>query len=284
MKKSPLLLVLAIAYIIQIPIRVHAQDKTPLALEKIFTQLDIAYYTHYLPDESSFYAGASGTLNTIYTETPQTIWWHWDAGPTIKKESGAKKRVYDTYNILKDRTMHNDPVSTHFVVGPRTILQMLPLYTDIVTQARLSNDTGIIDHLQAHSLGGIQIETTGVYYDTHPPLASQTTTLIILTATLMEHYHIPFSHITAHLEHGVGWGKTDPGINYLKQTRIKLLKYLIKNNKWDVIGNPTTWNFYTDIKNPNNDGTITQQLDQSSTDIQKALTTKEKAILKNQKL
>lgn len=237
--------------------------------------LNTNYLVKYLPKESFTYG------KDIYAVNPTSIWWHWDAGSTPKSANNINKRVLSTYDILKSRGDKGEHVSTHFTVGLNTVLQMLPLGKDSVTQARLTNDLEVDDVLKSLSLGGIQIETTGMYYDTRPPLASQTNTLIKLTAVLMKQYNIPFSKVFGHLEVAPGLGKTDPGIKYLKQTRIKLLKYLISRKQMENIGSPDSWNFYTQVLK---DGVVTNVLDQSSSDILNALTKSERQKISDLKL
>jgi|GEM_PF-6740067 len=202
-----------------------------------------AYINHkvlYLPSESAFYD------RKLYQVKPDYICWHWDGGFTPKKED--KSRVYMTYNALLGRTNNGDPVATHFTVGPNSVLQMLSISESYIIQGRLTEDRGISDILKAKSLRGIQIETTGSYFDINPPMPSQDQTLIILTTALMKQFKIPFSKITGHLERSPEVNKQDPGILYLKKMRIKLLKYLIGNNLWKLINNPSCWNFYKEVK------------------------------------
>ena len=227
----------------------------------------IKYLIKYLPELSYQYN------KKVYATVPTSIWWHWDAGETPLKIKDGSKRVQTTYNILKQRTNAGEPVSTNFSIGPNVILQMLPLSKTRITQGRLTNDLRIEDISKSKSLGGIQIETTGTLYDKNPPLTSQTETLIRLTAVLMKQYDIPFSKIYGHLEKSPDISKIDPGINYLKKTRVQLLKYLIKENQKENINKIENWNFYTEtLKN----GNIMNVLDQSSLEIYNSLSEKEK--------
>lgn len=241
-----------------------------ITFKKELNNFGIQYFVNYLPIESMQYN------EKIYQVIPTSIWWHWDAGLTPIQTKNAKQRVYNTYNILKIRTKNGESVSTHFSVGPNTILQMLPLAKNMITQGRLTNDLKTKDISKTPSLGGIQIETTGTEYDKKSPLPSQTTTLIKLTSTLMRQYHIPFSSIFGHLEKSTDLGKIDPGIKYLKQTRVQLLKYLIDSNQLENIGDSKSWNFYTQVIN---NGVIINILDQSNVEIISQLSENEKKII-----
>jgi hypothetical protein len=242
-----------------------------ITFKKEFSATSVNYIVKYLPSASFSYD------KKIYSVEPTSIWWHWDdAGKTPTQEKNITQRVLSTYNALLYRTNHNEPVATHFVVGPDTILQMLPLGTNTITQGRLTNDLNIEDITKAPSLGGIQIETTGNDYDHNPPIASQTNTLISLTAVLMKQYNIPFSNILGHLERAPTIDRVDPGINYLKQTRIQLLKYLIAHKQLGNIGTPSSWNFYTQVEKG---GIITNVLDQSQVEIFSQLTKNEQTII-----
>lgn len=223
----------------------------------------VNYSINYLPIGGYTYSGKP------YKVEPTSIWWHWDAGVNIYNVWGALERVSVTYKILNNRIAHNDPASTHFTVGPNTILQMLPIYENSIIQARLTNDQGVEDVTKAESYGVIQIETTGRYYDTNPPLESQTNTLIMLTRELMRKYNIPFSQIYGHFEKSPRIHKIDPGPKYMNETRIKLLKYLIKNKDWDLIGDPKSWNFYTEKLDAS--GKVVKVLSQSKDEIMEAL-------------
>ncbi|MDE2030731.1 MAG: N-acetylmuramoyl-L-alanine amidase [Patescibacteria group bacterium] len=252
---------------------INEGDITPseqITFQKEMTTFGVNYIVKYLSDKSILYD------KKVYNVTPTSIWWHWDAGSTPNTDKNIPSRVLSTYAILKSRTDANDPVATHFSVGPNTVLQMLPLGNSVIAQGRLTNDTKIEDVTKTPSLGGIQIETTGTDYDNKPPLVSQTNTLIELTAVLMHQYHIPFSNIYGHLERSAGIDKTDPGINYLKQTRIKLLEYLIDHKQFENIGSSTSWNFYTQTLK---DGKVVNVLDQSSAEILQALTEGEREIV-----
>ena len=166
-----------------------------ITFKKELSTLGINYIIKYLPNTDFLYN------NKVYLVEPTSIWWHWDdAGKTPTQEKNITQRVLKTYSGLIYRTTHGEPVATHFVVGPNTVLQMLPLGVNTITQGRLTNDLKIEDITKTPSLGGIQVETTGVNYDSNPPIASQTNTLILLTAVLMKQYNIPFSNILGHLE------------------------------------------------------------------------------------
>ncbi|HAE36509.1 MAG: hypothetical protein UR85_C0007G0021 [Candidatus Nomurabacteria bacterium GW2011_GWF2_35_66] len=263
---------------------INAQINTPIIKEGAISQKDritfkkemyilgINYLTKYLPNKSFLYN------KKVYSVKPISIWWHWDAGSNPKNISEGIKRVNTTYNILKNRTENGQRVATNFTVGPNVILQMLPLSKTMITQGRLTGDLKIEDIHESTSLGGIQIETTGTQYDTKPPLASQTKTLIKLTAVLMKQYNIKFSKVYGHLEKSPYVQKIDPGITYLKQTRMQLLKYLINNNQLENIDNPNNWNFYTEVLI---DGNIVNVIDQSAVDIYNSLTKEEQKIISN---
>lgn len=223
----------------------------------------VKYYINYLPINGYTYN------NTTYKVKPTSIWWHWDAGSNVKNSSDAYTRVQTTFNILTSRIANNDRVSSHFSVGPNAILQMMPFYDDGIIQARLTNDRNVEDIAKAESYGAIQIETTGKFYDTNPPLPSQTNTLIILTRELMRKYNIAFSQIFGHFEKSPYIDKIDPGPKYMNETRIKLLKYLIDKRDWDLIGDPSTWNFYTEKLDQNNK--VIEVLGQSSDEIMQAI-------------
>lgn len=243
------------------------QNKDYISFNKEINSLGIKYITKYLPENSYQYN------KKVYTLIPNSIWWHWDAGSNPSKINDGSKRVLSTYDILKQRTDKGEPVSTNFSIGPNVVLQMLPLSKTNITQGRLSNDLKIEDITKSQSLGGIQIETTGTLYDKTPPLTSQTETLIKMTSILMKQYNIPFSKIYGHLEKSANISKIDPGIIYLKKTRIQLLKYLIKNKQIENIDKVENWNFYTEKLV---DGNIVNVLDQSSSEIYNSLTKKEK--------
>ncbi len=231
---------------------------------------NIVYKIKYLPETSHLYAGK------IFRVIPESICWHWDGGETPKTEDPQKglKRAIETWDTLVQRTKHKDPVATHFSVGPHSVLQMLPLSDKYIVQGRLSGDHNIQDVHKAESLGGIQIETTGVGFDEKLPMQAQTSTLIELTVQLMRKYDIPFTKICGHLERSpLSNKKIDPGEKYLKATRVLLLKALIKNKDWQLIGEPKEWFFY---KETFEDNVIKKEITQTPQEIWNALTIAEK--------
>jgi len=253
---------------------IYAQNVEQKSNDITFTNemvnLGINYQTKYLPKSSSQYG------NKSYQVRPVSIWWHWDAGATPYSSKNISQRLISTYNILKQRTEAGDPVSVHFCVGPNAILQMLPMEATTITQGRLTNDSNIQNVTKSLSLGGIQIETTGTYYNKNPPLNTQSTTLIKLTALLMKQYNIPFANIYGHLEKSPYISKIDPGIKYLNKTRIQLLKYLIANKQIENIGPVKSWNFY---KQEINNKILINKLDQSSSEIFQSLTKEEQTVV-----
>lgn len=229
----------------------------------------LTLFTKILPEECVTYDGK------LYQVRPNSIWWHWDGGPTPQEED--HDRVFTTYNGLTGRTREGDPVGTHFSVGPGEVLQMLPLGEKLIIQGRLTDDRGIQDVRRAESFGGIQIETTGAYYDETPPPASQTESLVKLTITLMRQYGLRFNKILGHLERSPRVGKPDPGLGYLRETRILLLKQLIGRGDFDLVGPPESWRFYRLAKGVN--GEIVRVETQSLSEILNSLSPQEKETL-----
>mgnify|MGYP001827343240 CR=1 FL=1 len=208
-----------------------------LHFKPLLAESGIEFAYKELPQAAAAYDG------DWYRVVPDTIWWHWDGGPTPTEKQ--KNRVYGTYNALAGRTRRGDPVATHFSAGPGKVLQMLPLGPKRVVQGRLTDDRGIDEVLEAWSLGGIQLETTGRYYGRkESPTEIQTETLLALTLLLMRQYRIPFGQIIGHIERSPVVRKPDPGLRYLKSTRIRLLKALIKEREFELAGPPQSWDFY----------------------------------------
>lgn len=220
-------------------------------VEALLAQAGFEYTAKFLPDESAAYDGQ------LYQVIPKSIWWHWDGGPT--PSAGEKDRVYATYYGLAGRTKRGDPVSTHFCVGPGKVLQMLPISPTHVIQARLTDDSGIEEVLDAVSFGGLQIETTGNRYIKTPPPDAQTEGLLTLTILLMKEYNIPFRQIVGHLERSPRVRKADPGIGYLTKKRILLLRRLLAAEEFDLIGPPQSWRFYKLVEKKKGIGRVTTQ-------------------------
>lgn len=243
-------------------------DSDRITLEGALASKEVEYLVRYLPSECAEYGGK------LYQVEPKTIWWHWDGGPTPTTEN--HNRVQTTWRGLLGRTKRGDPVAAHFSVGPNTVLQMLPLSATMIIQGRLTNDTGIDDIDQARSLGGIQIETTGKCYKDSPPLECQTTALVDLTIAVMKQYHVPFPKICGHRERAAGLGKSDPGTKYLKETRIRLLKALIAQAQWPLVGHPDRWDFHAEVLKG---GKVRQVLNQPKEEIWSRLTEEEKGLV-----
>jgi hypothetical protein len=205
-------------------------------IKDLLAQANIDYAYKQLPDESAAYDGK------LYQVVPETIWWHWDGGPT--PSATYKDRVFVTYNGLAGRTRRGDPVSVQFCAGPGKVLQMLPVTQTHIIQGRLTDDRGIKEVREALSFGGIQIETTGDRYGKKAPSEVQTDTLLRLTLLLMKEYGIPFRRILGHFERSPVVRKVDPGLKYMKKTRVRLLKMLLEEEAFDLIGPPEGWRFY----------------------------------------
>jgi len=239
-----------------------------IVFESALGNKEVEYLVRYLPPQCAEYGGK------LYQVEPQAIWWHWDGGPTPRTED--HDRVLTTWRALVGRTRNHDPVATHFSVGPNTVLQMLPMSAGVIIQGRLTNDRGIGDINQAKSLGGVQIETTGRWYDSKPPLEAQTAALVDLTIAVMKQYRVPFPRIWGHLERAAGIGKPDPGLNYLRATRVRLLKALIAQAQWSLIGVPGRWSFYREVLKS---GQVIRVTTQTQEEIWSRLTEQEKALI-----
>jgi hypothetical protein len=205
-------------------------------IKDLLAQANIDYAYKQLPDESAAFDGK------LYQVVPETIWWHWDGGPT--PSATYKDRVFATYNGLAGRTRRGDPVSVQFCAGPGKVLQMLPITKTHIIQGRLTDDRGIEAVREALSFGGIQIETTGDRYGKKAPSEVQTETLLQLTFLLMVEFGIPFTHILGHFERSPVVRKVDPGLKYMKKTRVRLLKMLLEAEEFDLAGPPKGWKFY----------------------------------------
>jgi len=239
-------------------------------IAELLADAGIEYAYRQLPDESAAYGGY------WYQVLPETIWWHWDGGPT--PSAGYKDRVYATYWGLAGRTRRGDPVSTHFCVGPGMVLQMLPLSATHIIQGRLSDDSGIEEVLDALSLGGIQIETTGSYYARHPPTEIQTDTLVRLTYLLMKQYGVPFNQVLGHFERSPWARKRDPSLAYTRNTRVRLLKVLLEAEEFELMGPPTSWQFYELVGKKNNK--LAKVITQTSDELLDALTPAEREVVR----
>ena len=217
-------------------VRGNIPPASRLQIEALLAQAGFEYASRLLPDASAAYDGQ------LYQVVPETIWWHWDGGPTPSAED--KDRVLATYYGLAGRTKRGDPVSAHFCVGPGKILQMLPISQTHIIQGRLTDDSEVEEVLDALSYGGLQIETTGNRYIKTPPPESQTEGLLTLTCLLMKQYGIPFQQIVGHMERSPRIRKPDPGIKYLTRTRVRLLQRLLAVEEFNLIGPPQSWRFY----------------------------------------
>ena len=238
-------------------------------IKGLLAQAGIEYACRQLPDESAAYGGY------WYQVRPETIWWHWDGGPTPSAE--YKDRVFATYWGLAGRTRRGDPVSTHFCVGPGKVLQMLPLSATHIIQGRLSDDSGIEEVLDALSLGGIQIETTGSYYARYPPTEIQTETLVRLTYLLMKQYGVSFKGILGHFERSPWARKRDPSLAYTRNTRLRLLRVLLEAEEFDLMGPPSSWQFYELVGKKHNK--LAKVTTQTSDELLDALTPAERETL-----
>lgn len=212
----------------------------------------VRYEVKYLPPTSFSYGSEVGQVR------PTEIIWHWDGQPNELRNTDV------TYRGLVGRTNQGDPVATHFSVGPDRVLQMLPMGESVIQQGRSSDDRGRTSVSDAFSLGWISIETTGRYYDAQRPPDTQTRNLIELTIALMKQYGIKFQHIAGHLERSPFIRKIDPGLNYLRETRVLLLKELVERGEWGLIGESNTWEFYRLTVQP--DGTVARIVTQSPRD------------------
>ena len=242
-------------------------DAERITLAGAFTK-DVEYRVNYLPSECAEYGGK------LYQVEPQSIWWHWDGTATSRIED--HDLVQTTWYGLVGRAKRGDPVAAHFSVGPNTVLQMLPLSASRIIQGRLTDDTSISDIKQAKSLGGVQIETTGRWYDKNPPLECQTATLVDLTIAVMKRYRVLFPTICGHRERAARIPKPDPGVEYLKETRIRLLKTLIAQAQWPLIGHPDSWNFYMEVLRK---GKVIRVPNQTKQEILSRLTEQEKSLI-----
>jgi hypothetical protein len=245
-------------------------DSERITFEGALANKDVEYLLKYLPSECAQYGGK------LYQVAPQAIWWHWDGAATPSTED--HDRVQTTWRGLAGRTKRGDPVAAHFSVGPSTVLQMLPMSASMIVQGRLTDDTGIDDVNQAKSLGGVHIETTGRWYFKDPPLESQTATLVDLTIAVMRQYHVPFASICGHRERAAWIPKPDPGVEYLRETRIRLLKTLIARAQWPLIGHPDRWNFHMEVLKG---GRVTRVLNQTKEEILSQLTEQEKGLVRS---
>jgi hypothetical protein len=243
-------------------------DSERVTFEGAFANKDVEYLVKYLPSACAEYSGK------LYQVTPQTIWWHWDGGVTPTTED--HDRVKSAWYTLVGRTRIGDPVAAHFSLGPKVILQMLPMSASRIIQGRLTDDSGIDDVNQAKSLGGVHLETTGCWYHSHPPIEAQTATLIDLTIAVMRQYSIPFPRIWGHRERAAWNPKPDPGVGYLAETRIRLLKTLIARCQWPLVGHPSTWNFYMETMRR---GTVVRIPNQMKEEFWSRLTEQEEAAI-----
>lgn len=145
---------------------------------------------------------------------PQEIIIHWDGQPWDGENKEGLK-AEKTVNDLQARGL-----SSHFVVDPEKVLQLLSMGTEEVTRGF---------HARDFNTGTIGIETTGSHFDEKPPPEEQTERLVNLVEQLMIQYKIPFSGVVGHYERSYH-GKSDPGPEYMKQVRVELAKRLIQKH------------------------------------------------------
>jgi len=221
----------------------------------------------YLPEQC--YSFKNGPFK-VQADQNTKIVWHWDS------QSNRRRNPYLTYKFLKGRSKIGQPVATHFVVSPKLILQMLPMAESFFQQGRLTNDLKTDNGFEAPSRNTINIETTGKNYDKHKPPWSQTKRLLKLTISLMKQYNIDFSRVKGHLEISPFIKRRDPGIRFLRKTRVRLLKMLIKKKLDHLIGKPSHWRFDRQFVRKN---TVYSSISQSSKSILRKLSKSEKEFL-----